>query len=101
MITTIPQLAPASDMRLHQAEIIKKAKHAPVILMERGSKAALVCVSPEQWNSLAKYIDDLECTIEAVETELAIAKGEKTVERVTSTTWDEIERTRERANLRA
>lgn len=63
MIQPLPQIAAVSDMRLHQTEIIKKAKQAPVILMERGSKPALVCVSPEMWDALAKYIDDLECTV--------------------------------------
>ena len=101
MIHTLPQIASVSDMRLHQADIIKKAKQAPVILMERGSKPALVCVSPELWDALAKYIDDLECSAEAAEIELAIATGEKKVERVTADTWAEIERNRERTALSA
>ena len=63
MTQPLPQIAAVSDMRLHQTEIIKKAKQAPVILMERGSKPALVCVLPEMWDALAKYIDDLECTV--------------------------------------
>jgi PHD/YefM family antitoxin component YafN of YafNO toxin-antitoxin module len=101
MIQPLPQVAPVSDMRLHQATILKKVRQAPVILMERGSRPALVCISPELWDTLAKYIDDLECTVEALETELAIAKGEKEVEPVTADTWLEIERNRERATLPA
>jgi PHD/YefM family antitoxin component YafN of YafNO toxin-antitoxin module len=101
MIQPLPQIAAVSDMRLHQTEIIKKAKQAPVILMERGSKPALVCVSPEMWDALAKYIDDLECTVDAVETELAIAAGEIKVEPVTNDTWTEIERNREKTRLRS
>jgi hypothetical protein len=101
MITTLPQIASISDMRLHQADIIKKTKTAPVILMERGSRPALVCISPEMWDALAKYIDDLECTVEAVETELAIAQGEIKVEQVTGETWQQIERERERTAVPA
>ena len=99
MIQALPQIASVSDMRLHQAEIIRKAKDAPVILMERGSKPALVCISPEQWDALAKYIDDLECSVEAIETELAIVSGKRGVEVVTPETWTEIERNRANAKL--
>jgi PHD/YefM family antitoxin component YafN of YafNO toxin-antitoxin module len=101
MITAIPQIAAVSDMRLHQADIIKKAKHSPVILMERGSKPALVCISPEMWDALAKYIDDLECNVEAIEVELAIATGQTQIEQVTDKTWQEIERNRGRTALPA
>lgn len=99
MISTLPQIASISDMRLHQMEVIKKAQHGPVILVERGSKPTLVCVSPEMWDTLANYIDDLECSVEAIETELAIATGKQKVERVTVETWIEIERMRERAAI--
>lgn len=101
MIQPLPQVASVSDMRLHQASILQKAKLAPVLLMERGSKPALVCVSPEMWDSIAKYIDNLECSIDALETELAIVTGEKQVEVVTDNTWSEIERNRERSQVPA
>jgi PHD/YefM family antitoxin component YafN of YafNO toxin-antitoxin module len=101
MITPLPQIASVSDMRLHQADIIKKAKQAPVILMERGSRPALVCISPEMWDALARYIDNLETSVEAIESELAIAEGQATVEPVTAEIWQEIERDRERNALPA
>ena len=101
MIQALPQIAPVSDMRLHQAEIIKKANQGPVVLMERGSSPALVCVAPGLWNALAKYIDDLECSIDALETELAIATGELKTESVTPDTWAEIERNRASRTIRA
>ena len=72
-----------------------------MILIERNSNPALVCVSPEMWDALAKYIDELECSVEAVETELAIAVGEQQSERVTSATWTKIERKRDHAALSA
>lgn len=99
MISTLPQIASTSDMRLHQMELIKRAQYGPVILVERGSKPTLVCVSPEMWDALANYINDLECSVEAIETELAIATGKQQVERVTADTWTEIERERERAAI--
>ncbi len=84
MISQLPQIASVSDMRLHQGDIIKRVRSAPVILMERGSKPALVCVSPELWDTVASYIDNLECSVDALEVELAIAKGQKRVELVTN-----------------
>lgn len=60
MIQTLPAIAPISDLRLRQAEIIEQAKEGPVILVERGSKPALIAVSPEQWNLIAEHIEYLE-----------------------------------------
>ncbi|MFN8442113.1 MAG: hypothetical protein U0175_15130 [Caldilineaceae bacterium] len=60
MITTLPKIAPLSDMRLHQAEILQQAQKGPVLLIERGSKPALVAITPELWNSLAQRIEELE-----------------------------------------
>ena len=60
MITTLPKIAPLSDMRLHQAEILKQAQKGPVLLIERGSKPALVAITPELWDALAQRIEELE-----------------------------------------
>ena len=86
MISQLPQIASVSDMRLHQRDIVKRARSAPVILMERGSKPALVCVSPEMWDEVASYIDNLECSVDALAVELEIARGQKQVELVTDET---------------
>jgi hypothetical protein len=39
---------------------------------------------PERWNAIAEYIDDLECSIEALKTELVVARGEDEFERLTT-----------------
>ena len=57
-------------------------KNGPVVLANRSQPAA-VLVLPERWNAIAEYIDDLECSIEALKTELAIAQGEDQFERLT------------------
>jgi len=56
----LPTIAPISDMRIRQAEIIEKAAHGPVVLIERGSTPALVVISPDQWNAIAERIEYLE-----------------------------------------
>ncbi len=56
----LPEIASISDMRVRQNEIIEKAHKGPVVLVERGSKPALVVVSPELWNSIAERIEYLE-----------------------------------------
>ncbi len=60
MMHPIPPIVPLSDMRIRQAEIIEKASRGPVILVERGSKPALVAVAPELWNALAERLEYLE-----------------------------------------
>jgi prevent-host-death family protein len=56
----LPTIAPLSDMRIHQSDIIDKAKQGPVVLIERGSKPALVVVSPEIWNAMVDRLEHLE-----------------------------------------
>lgn len=57
---SLPTIAPISDMRIRQAEIVEKAKDGPVVLVERGSKPALVVVSPELWESMTERLEYLE-----------------------------------------
>ncbi|MBI3960471.1 MAG: type II toxin-antitoxin system Phd/YefM family antitoxin [Chloroflexi bacterium] len=78
----IPQMAPISDLKHRHAEVFKRLKEGPVLLASRSQPAA-VLVSPERWNAIVAYIDDLECGIEALQTELAVAKGEDDFERLT------------------
>ena len=59
-MNALPLIAPISDMRVRQSEIIEKAKTGPVILVERGSKPALVVISPERWNTIAERLEYLE-----------------------------------------
>ena len=54
----LPANAPISDMRIRQPEIVAKAKDGSVVLVERGSKPALVVISPEGWNAMDKRLED-------------------------------------------
>jgi prevent-host-death family protein len=56
----LPEIAPISDMRVRQMEIVKKAEKGPVVLIERGSRPALVVLSPALWNALTERIEFLE-----------------------------------------
>lgn len=56
----LPHIAPVSDMRLRQSEIIARAQEGPVVLVERGSRPTLVVVSPDQWNAIAERMEQLE-----------------------------------------
>lgn len=84
----VPQMAPISDLKHRHLEVFKRLKNGPVILANRSQPAA-VLVSPERWNAIAEYIDDLECGIEALKVELAIAKGEDALERLTPSEIEE------------
>lgn len=84
----VPQMAPISDLKHRHLEVFKRLKNGPVILANRSQPAA-VLVSPERWNAIVEYIDDLECGIAALQTELAIAKGEDTLERLTPSEIEE------------
>jgi PHD/YefM family antitoxin component YafN of YafNO toxin-antitoxin module len=78
----VPQMAPVSDLKHRHLEVFKRLKSGPVVLANRSQPAA-VLISPEKWNAIIEYIDDLECGLEALQTELAIAKGEDQFERLT------------------
>jgi PHD/YefM family antitoxin component YafN of YafNO toxin-antitoxin module len=80
----VPQMAAVSDLKHRHLEVFKRLKQGPVVLANRSQPAA-VLVSPERWNAIIEYIDDLECGIEALQTELAVAKGEDQFERLTPT----------------
>jgi prevent-host-death family protein len=72
----LPEIAPMSDMRVRQAEIVEKAQQGPVILVERGSKPALVVLSPELWNALADRIEFLEDAVAVYKQKWELATGQ-------------------------
>jgi PHD/YefM family antitoxin component YafN of YafNO toxin-antitoxin module len=45
------------------------------MLTNRGRPTAIL-VSPDRWNALIELVDDLECGLAALQTELTIAKGD-------------------------
>lgn len=52
-MNTLPEIAPISDLRVRQAQIVQKAQHGTVVVLERGSKPALIVLSLALWNALA------------------------------------------------
>lgn len=78
----VPQMAPVSELKHRHRDVFRRLKDGPVVLANRSQPAA-VLVAPERWNALLEYVDDLECEVEALKTELALARGEDQVERLT------------------
>ena len=76
MINQLPTIAPISDLRLRQAEIIEQAKEGPVILVERGSRPALIAISPEQWNLLAEQVEYLQDALAVYKKKWELATGQ-------------------------
>jgi len=72
----LPHIAPVSDMRLRQSEIIARASEGPVVLVERGSRPTLVVVSPEQWNALAEQMEYLEDALAVYKRKWELATGQ-------------------------
>ena len=72
----LPTIAPISDMRVRQNEIIEKAKEGPVILIERGSKPALIVISPEQWDALVERVEYLEDAVAVYKKKWEFATGQ-------------------------
>lgn len=78
-MTVLPEIAPISDMRVRQSEIVEKAQRGPVVLVERGSKPALVVLAPALWNALAERLEFLEAAVAAGKKwKLATAQDKKT-----------------------
>lgn len=75
----LPEIAPISDMRVRQIQIVEKAKQGPVVLIERGSKPALVVLSPELWNAIAERIDYLEDAVTIYKKKWEVATGQDEV----------------------
>lgn len=71
----VPEIAAISDMRVRSGEIVAAARRGPVILIEKGSRPALIVVSPEQWNNLMERLELLEDTIAVYQTRLNQALG--------------------------
>ncbi len=78
----LPQIAPISDMRVRQAQIIERARRGPIILVERGSHPALVAISPEQWNALAERMEYLEDVAAIYKKKWELATGQDEMEEI-------------------
>lgn len=71
----LPTIVPISDMRIRQADIVEKAKEGPVVLIERGSKPALVVVSPELWAIMTERLEYLEDAVAIYKKKWELATG--------------------------
>lgn len=71
----LPQMANIADLRNSHLQVLARLDKGPVIINSH-SNAVGVLVSPEQWNRMAEYIEDLEDALDATKMELAIAEGE-------------------------
>jgi prevent-host-death family protein len=61
-MTSIPELLPISELRLHQNEVLSKLKDKPVVLTQH-SRAAAVLVSVEQWNAREEKLRNAELLV--------------------------------------
>ena len=62
-MTSIPELVPISELRLHQNEVLGRLKDKPIVLTQH-SKAAAVLVSVEQWNEREEKLRNAELLIQ-------------------------------------
>jgi antitoxin (DNA-binding transcriptional repressor) of toxin-antitoxin stability system len=70
-----PQIVPSSDLRIHHSEVLCMLEQGSVFLAQR-SRAIAVLVAMEEWRTMADYVDNLECAVEALQAKLRIATGE-------------------------
>jgi len=77
-----PQIVPVSDLRMKHVQVFAMMDNGPVFLAQR-SKPAGVLVSITQWDRLMEMLEDQSDLIDALKMELAIARGEETVETLT------------------
>lgn len=75
-MNSLPTIAPISDMRVRQAEIIEEAHKGPVVLVERGSRPALVVIAPELWNAIAERLEYLEDVVAVYRKKWELATGQ-------------------------
>ncbi len=71
----VQQFEPITHMQTKPTAILAKLADGPVILAQR-SKPAAVLVSVEQWDSTAALLEDLMDTVDMLEEQLRIARGE-------------------------
>jgi prevent-host-death family protein len=76
-----PQILPMSDMRNRHTEVLEKLTAGPVFLTRHGVGEA-VLLSNEQWASLMEYIEEQADTIDVLNAQLEIARGEDVIEAV-------------------
>lgn len=71
----IQQFEPITHMQTKPTEILAMLDNGPVILAQR-SKPAAVLVSVDYWDRTAAMLEDLLDTVDMLEEQLRIARGE-------------------------
>jgi hypothetical protein len=80
-MSSIPQIAPITEMRNTHTGVLSKLKNGPVFLTQRGASAA-VLLSPVQWERLNQRIDELEAMIDILQSKVEILSGQATYEEI-------------------
>lgn len=88
-MNSLPTIAPISDMRVRQAAIIAEAHKGPVVLVERGSRPALVVIAPELWNAIAERLEYLEDVAAVYRKKWELATGQDEMIEIPSATIQE------------
>jgi prevent-host-death family protein len=83
-----PEIAPISDLRVRQSEILAQVEQAPVVLTQHG-RPAVVLVHPEEWKRLQETLEDLEDSVDAL-----IAKIELLTGQDETMPWEEVKASR-------
>ncbi len=65
-MAAIPKMAPISEFRARQNELLQQLAEGPLVLTQHG-RAAAVLVSLEQWNHLIEKLEYLEDSLIAIE----------------------------------
>ena len=65
-----------AELRDNPSAIYKAVLRQPVVVYSR-STAKLVCVDPDEWNRIARLLEDQEDIIAGLKAELALVNGEE------------------------
>jgi prevent-host-death family protein len=87
MHTTIAEVAPISDLRHRQAEIVGRLVEGPVILTQRGRGTA-VLLSMADWHALMRHMAAMQEAIEDAEDVRVCDEIERRIDSGTDTTYD-------------
>lgn len=78
----LPQTASIAELRNSHLAVLEKLANGPVVINSRSAPVG-VLVSPEMWDRIAEYVEDLEDGLDALKAELEIVKGNDEVVRLT------------------
>ena len=84
----IPQMAAISELKNDHLVVLARSTKEPVLLASRNQPVG-VLVSPVHWERLLQTIEDLEDTVDVLNTLLAEARGELQVETLENHTFGE------------